>query len=199
MLRLVGLLDMTSRTLNKSCCTVSLSGHSSKRRPVNHGIAKSCKRMRILEKCRSCESLIARGECPTNRTWRLPSYKQCHLCLPKIRGGSLTLDATLQPYDFKSTLLANSRREEAVYQGIRASNAVDFFARFGYNYERSNNIGGCTMGTFFTRCRVENHVDRSKSVTISRVLVDTGSEHTWIPGAKLEKFGVTGRRKTINS
>ena len=51
------------------------------------------------------------------------------------------------------------------------------------------------MGTFFTRCRVENHVDRSKSVTISRVLVDTGSEHTWIPAAKLEKIGVTREKK----
>jgi predicted aspartyl protease len=52
-----------------------------------------------------------------------------------------------------------------------------------------------SMGTFFTRCRVENHVDRSKSAIISRALVDTGSEHTWIPAAKLEKIGVTREKR----
>src|SRR5205814_742528 len=50
-------------------------------------------------------------------------------------------------------------------------------------------------GTFFARCRVENQIDRLKSVTISRALVDTGSEHTWIPGAKLEKIGIAREKK----
>ena len=51
------------------------------------------------------------------------------------------------------------------------------------------------MGTFYSRCRVENQIDRSKSVTISNALVDTGSEHTWIPSAKLEKIGVAREKK----
>ena len=53
------------------------------------------------------------------------------------------------------------------------------------------------MGTFEVSCRVENHVDRSKSVRVPKLLVDTGSEHTWIPAAKLEKIGVTREKKDV--
>ena len=53
------------------------------------------------------------------------------------------------------------------------------------------------MGTFHTSCRVENHVERSKSVEIPRLLVDTGSEYTWVPQAKLEKIGVTREKKDL--
>ena len=53
------------------------------------------------------------------------------------------------------------------------------------------------MGTFEVSCQVENHVDRSKSVRVPKLLVDTGSEHTWIPTAKLEKIGVTKEKKDI--
>ncbi len=31
------------------------------------------------------------------------------------------------------------------------------------------------MGTFYVGCKVENVVDRSKSATLSKILVDTGS------------------------
>jgi len=51
------------------------------------------------------------------------------------------------------------------------------------------------MGTFYTSCRVENHVDRSKSVRIGKLLVDTGSEYTWIPAARLEKISVRREKK----
>jgi len=54
------------------------------------------------------------------------------------------------------------------------------------------------MGTFYTSCRIENHVDRSKSIRIPKLLVDTGSEHTWIPAAKLEKIGVKREKKDIS-
>ena len=53
------------------------------------------------------------------------------------------------------------------------------------------------MGTFHVGCSVENHVDRSKSVRILKLLVDTGSEHTWIPAAKLEKIGVRREKKDV--
>ena len=53
------------------------------------------------------------------------------------------------------------------------------------------------MGTFHTGCTVANHVDRSKSVRIQKLLVDTGSEYTWIPGAKLEKIGVETEKKDL--
>ena len=53
------------------------------------------------------------------------------------------------------------------------------------------------MGTFYVGCRIENHVDRSKSLRIPRLLVDTGSEHTWIPAAKLEKIGARREKKDV--
>jgi predicted aspartyl protease len=53
------------------------------------------------------------------------------------------------------------------------------------------------MGTFYTSCRVENHVDRSKSVRIGKLLVDTGSEYTWIPAARLEKISVKREKKDV--
>jgi len=53
------------------------------------------------------------------------------------------------------------------------------------------------MGTFYTSCRVENHVDRSKSVRISKLLVDTGSEYTWIQAARLEKIKVKREKKDV--
>ena len=53
------------------------------------------------------------------------------------------------------------------------------------------------MGTFYTSCRVENHIDRSKSVRIGKLLVDTGSEYTWIPATKLEKISVKREKKDV--
>jgi len=53
------------------------------------------------------------------------------------------------------------------------------------------------MGTFCAACKVENHVDRSQSVRIPKLLVDTGSEYTWIPSVKLEKIGVTREKKDL--
>lgn len=53
------------------------------------------------------------------------------------------------------------------------------------------------MGTFYTSCRVENHVDRAKSVRIAKLLVDTGSEYTWVPAGKLEKISVRREKKDV--
>lgn len=53
------------------------------------------------------------------------------------------------------------------------------------------------MGAFYTSCRVENHVDRKKSIRVPKLLVDTGSEYTWIPTAKLEKIGVKKEKKDV--
>ena len=53
------------------------------------------------------------------------------------------------------------------------------------------------MGAFHTSCKVANHVERSKSVRISRLLVDTGSEYTWIPAAKLDRIGVQREKKDL--
>jgi predicted aspartyl protease len=54
------------------------------------------------------------------------------------------------------------------------------------------------MGTFTVGCRIENHVDRSRAVRIPKLLVDTGSEHTWLPAAKLEQIGVRREKKDVS-
>jgi len=55
------------------------------------------------------------------------------------------------------------------------------------------------MDTFYVGALVENHADRRKSARISKLLVDTGSEHTWLPSNVLEKIGVTREKKMFLS
>jgi len=54
-----------------------------------------------------------------------------------------------------------------------------------------------TMGTFHTGCRIENVAERSKGASISKILVDTGSEYTWVPGMTLEKLGIQREKKDL--
>ena len=53
------------------------------------------------------------------------------------------------------------------------------------------------MGAFFTRCKIENSVERNKSAIIPRMLVDTGSEYTWVPAAILEKIGINREKEDL--
>src|SRR5262245_46447874 len=53
------------------------------------------------------------------------------------------------------------------------------------------------MGTFFIRCKIENIVDRGKSVVMPKMLVDAGSEFTWVPETTLEKIGVQREKKDV--
>src|SRR5215210_3151346 len=53
------------------------------------------------------------------------------------------------------------------------------------------------MGTFYTRCKIENVIDCAKSAIIPRLLVDTGSEYTWVPTATLEKLGIEREKKDV--
>src|SRR5256884_5980152 len=53
------------------------------------------------------------------------------------------------------------------------------------------------MGTFHVRCKIENHVDRSKSVIVPKLLVDTGSDYTWIPARLLERIGAELEKKDL--
>jgi predicted aspartyl protease len=53
------------------------------------------------------------------------------------------------------------------------------------------------MGTFFVRCKIENVIDRTKSAVLSKMLVDTGSEYTWVPAGTLEKIGIQREKKDI--
>ena len=53
------------------------------------------------------------------------------------------------------------------------------------------------MGTFSVGCRIENSVDRSRGISVRRILVDTGSEYTWISSTMLEKIGVVREKKDV--
>ena len=53
------------------------------------------------------------------------------------------------------------------------------------------------MGTFHIGCKVENVVDRSKSAKLSKLLVDFGSEYTWITESILEKLGIAREKKDL--
>ncbi len=53
------------------------------------------------------------------------------------------------------------------------------------------------MGSFYIGCKVENHKDPKKVAVVPKLLVDTGSEFTWLPGATLERIGVEPQKKDI--
>jgi predicted aspartyl protease len=53
------------------------------------------------------------------------------------------------------------------------------------------------MGTFYTKCKIENAVDRERSDVVSRILVDTGNEYTWVPATTLERIGIDREKKDV--
>jgi predicted aspartyl protease len=53
------------------------------------------------------------------------------------------------------------------------------------------------MGTFKVGAKIENVVDREQAATIPKMLVDTGSEYTWVPATTLEKIGVKREKKDL--
>src|SRR4051812_40915485 len=53
------------------------------------------------------------------------------------------------------------------------------------------------MGTFRVGCKVENITDRKKTATIDNLIVDTGSDYTWLPAKTREKIGVKPEKKDV--
>ena len=53
------------------------------------------------------------------------------------------------------------------------------------------------MGTFRLGCKVVNIADPKKSARVDRLLVDTGSDYTWLPVKVLESIGVQRVKKDI--
>ena len=53
------------------------------------------------------------------------------------------------------------------------------------------------MGTFYTNCRIHHTVDRDKQAEIPKLLVDTGSEYTWLPEQTLEQLGIRREKKDL--
>jgi predicted aspartyl protease len=52
------------------------------------------------------------------------------------------------------------------------------------------------MGLFNIGCKVENHKDGGSAI-VPKLMVDTGSEYTWIDARVLEKLGIERRKKDI--
>jgi predicted aspartyl protease len=53
------------------------------------------------------------------------------------------------------------------------------------------------MGSFYTGCKVENHRDPKKVAVVPRLLVDSGSEFTWLPAEVLERIGVEPQKRDL--
>ena len=53
------------------------------------------------------------------------------------------------------------------------------------------------MGTFYTDCTVVNPTARTKTARVSKLLVDTGSEYTWVPAPTLKKLGIRREKKDL--
>lgn len=54
------------------------------------------------------------------------------------------------------------------------------------------------MGTFEVPCRISHVADRSRIAELSQMLVDTGSEYTWVPGKVLEEIGIAREKKDLH-
>jgi len=46
------------------------------------------------------------------------------------------------------------------------------------------------MGVFYVDCSVANMAERERSAQVNQLLVDTGSEYTWLPGETLTELGI---------
>lgn len=53
------------------------------------------------------------------------------------------------------------------------------------------------MGTFYIGAKIENATTRSRHTIIPKLLVDTGSEYTWVSADTLEKIGIKREKKDI--
>jgi predicted aspartyl protease len=53
------------------------------------------------------------------------------------------------------------------------------------------------MGTFYTGCKVENHRDPKKVAVVRKLLVDSGSEFTWLPAEVLQQIGIEPQKKDL--
>ena len=53
------------------------------------------------------------------------------------------------------------------------------------------------MGTFTIRCKIENVIKREKSAVVPKMLVDTGSEYTWVSAKTLEELDIEREKKDL--
>ena len=53
------------------------------------------------------------------------------------------------------------------------------------------------MGTFHTSAKIANIGHRTRTAMLSKVIVDTGSECTWVPAAVLDTLGIKREKKDL--
>ena len=53
------------------------------------------------------------------------------------------------------------------------------------------------MGAFYTKCEIENPVDRDRAMILPKLLVDSGSEFTWVAEKNLEKIGIRREKEDV--
>jgi len=53
------------------------------------------------------------------------------------------------------------------------------------------------MGTFASTAESKNVGDRHRSAKVTKLLVDTGSDYTWLPAKSLERIGVMREKKDV--
>lgn len=53
------------------------------------------------------------------------------------------------------------------------------------------------MGVFYVDCMIVNPKTPAKRASLKRLLVDTGSEFTWVPSDKLQEAGITVRKRDV--
>jgi hypothetical protein len=58
-------------------------------------------------------------------------------------------------------------------------------------------LGLNDMGIFRVNCIIQSTAAPGKAVTIKQLVVDTGSEFTWIARNELARIGVTVRKKDV--
>jgi len=54
------------------------------------------------------------------------------------------------------------------------------------------------VGTFHVTCTIENHTDRTRTARVAKMLVDTGSDYTWIPEATARKIGIETEKRDLS-
>ncbi len=53
------------------------------------------------------------------------------------------------------------------------------------------------MGTFHIKCKIENPTNRSRYAVLDKLLVDTGSEFTWVSEKTLDRIGIKQEKKDV--
>ncbi|MGQ9477541.1 MAG: retroviral-like aspartic protease family protein [Candidatus Bipolaricaulia bacterium] len=53
------------------------------------------------------------------------------------------------------------------------------------------------MGVFYVDCSIQSITGLGDEIKVSKLIVDSGSEYTWIPEEELKKAGITIRKRDV--